>query len=129
MFCDTRTIINHVKNYINNTKSAVTLHDGNEDPECQFHGNHLHIMTETEYKIHNTYIYKKMVRNLAPYAVEIKSEQIRSPMLFGKYMVKPPRLVPGNQQRPDTGKHTGNHTGSQGNRKEGHKDPNPVPTD
>ena len=48
-------------------------------------------MTVTEYKIHNTYIYKKMIRNLAPYALEVKSELIRQTMCFGKYMLKPPR--------------------------------------
>lgn len=90
-----RTQLNAIKNYINQNKSAVCYHYGDQDPGCQFNGYHLHIMMRLETMekhIQHSYKYKhlKKITNL-----EIKSEKIVYPTKFMKFLTKPPRIYKG----------------------------------
>lgn len=76
---------------MNQTKTAASMHDGHADPDCKFHENHLHLMTKADYRIHHTFQYKRLNRNLQANNIELKSEEIKLPLNFGAYLLKPPR--------------------------------------
>lgn len=84
-------IVNTIKQYMNGTKTAASMHDGKTDPHCNFHENHIHLMTKSDYKVHQTYPYRKLGKSLQANQIELKSEQIKSPMNFAAYLLRPPR--------------------------------------
>lgn len=84
-------LVNNIKLYLNNTETALSWHDGIQDKKCKFHGLHMHLMTKTSYKIHATYPYKRLMRNIQATSLELKSEEIKFTPQFGNYMTLPPK--------------------------------------
>ena len=91
-----RHIINTIKTYVNNNKTAIAHHDGVKDNQCQYHTHHLHLMVQQQKKQHicNNYDYKKLQVGLRP-SVTVMAQKIRSPQAFAGYLTRHPKTFLG----------------------------------
>ena len=89
---ETVAILNSIKNYLNNEQVAASFHNGYQDPDCKFHGHHLHIVQKLptkETNIQHHYAYKKLKKQIRNQ--EISSQKIAHPQAMANYLHKSPR--------------------------------------
>ena len=89
---ETVAILNSIKTYLNNEQVAASFHNGYQDEDCKFHGNHLHIVQKLptkEQHIQHHYAYKKLKKQIK--YQEVSSQKISHPQAMANYLHKRPR--------------------------------------
>ena len=89
---ETVAILNSIKTYMNNEQVAASFHDGQQDENCTFHGNHLHLVQKlntNEQHIQHHYSYKKLKKQIK--YQEVTSQKVVHPQAMANYLHKSPR--------------------------------------
>lgn len=88
---------NALKSLMNNKKTAISWHDGDTDPNCSYHGYHLHMMIgiTTKGPICDNYDYKKLNNIAKSNNIIIDNQRIIHPIQFLNYLGRPPRIPGG----------------------------------
>lgn len=79
---------NALKTLMNNKKTAASWHDGDADPNCSYHGYHLHIMAgiTTKAPLCDNYDYKKLNNTAKAANITIHNQRIIHPIQFLNYL-------------------------------------------
>ena len=76
--------INTIKKCMNSHRIPSSHHYGTTDPDCHFHGNHLHLRVQLSTR-------EKHIQHNYAYKTPVSSQKIRSPAQFTTYMLKSPK--------------------------------------
>lgn len=82
---------------MNNKKTAVSWHDGDTDPNCSYHGFHMHLMIgiTTKGPLCDNYDYKKFNNMAKSASITVHNQRIIHPLQFLNYLGRPPRIPAG----------------------------------
>lgn len=88
--------LNMLKQFLNNYPSAAWWHNGNQDPSCQFHGLHLHIIVDPATNdIYNQRKVKTMTSSMRKSGISFRSQKVASREGILTYLQTPPRMLIG----------------------------------
>lgn len=76
---ENKSRINEIKNYLNSRASALSYHDGTQDPSCTFHTKHYHLIARLQTKekhITSNYAFKQLKGKLNNW--NIHTEKIKN---------------------------------------------------